>query len=73
MKLTKTRRLFASTALMLATSTLSEAATAAVASGITLYTSYDDLDLPRGISWDSNITQIHATTADSSSPIHSIR
>ncbi|MES2824497.1 MAG: hypothetical protein V4732_12905 [Pseudomonadota bacterium] len=68
MKFTKTKRLFIATALMLATSTLSEAATVTVAGGVIFYVSYDDLDLPGGISGNNNITQVVATAGVTKKP-----
>src|SRR6187402_3462658 len=73
MNFTKTKRLFFSAALIFASSSLSHAATIGADGGITLYISYDNLDLPGGTSWNDNITQIDVTAAASCSPTNSAR
>jgi len=40
----------------------SQAATIAADGGITLYISYDNMDVPGGVSWNDNVTEVNNTT-----------
>lgn len=50
-----------------------EAATVGADGGITLYISYDDLDLVGGTSWNNNITQVNSNTGASCGPTNTAR
>lgn len=50
-----------------------ESATIAADGGITLYISYDNPDVPGGVSWNDNVTQVNSTSGASCTPTNNAR
>ena len=51
----------------------SDAATIAADGGITLYISYDNADVPGGVSWNDNVTQVNSVSGVSCNPTNNAR